>query len=486
MPELRWPRSLRARLVIMLLLTLLAAQGLSIWIWQRQARQAHDETVISLGRQLAYSIASTVRFFGQLPRDYRHIVLDQLRRMGGSRFFVTLNNEHIEVTPIPDSAIKRRISAAVREVLVSELGSQLRPEVEFAFAEDLRVFNNNTRLLELPPGWGHHSLLLKPRSSPIMVVQMGLKDDQWLYLATVLPTPDGALEAEPLSPAQLWSIGASTIAVLVVALLWVRGLTRPLRRLARAAEMLGREKSHPLLPETGSTELAALARAFNLMQTRIRGYIRDREQMFSAISHDLKTPITRLRLRAEMIGDDTQRDKFIADLEELELLVNGALRAVKETALNESASWVDLDAFLEQIAGQYTLRNRSLMTYTCAIRGKAELHTKPLALRRALTNLIDNGIKYGGRVDVRLMADRAHFIIQVRDFGPGIPEKDLDRVTEPFVRLEGSRNRNTGGTGLGLSIVKSIVNALGGELRLRNHHAGGLVVDVLFSRQPAR
>ena len=471
------PQSLRSRLIILLLAAVVLAQILSSVIWVTQLKSRHLENVTGMASQIAFSISSTVRFFKSLPVEYRHIVLDQLRRMGGSRFFVTFNDEYIAIEPFTDNDYVSAVIAGVNRIIYSELGTAIELHTSFSLANTLRVFNNDTRLLELPPGWGHHSLLLEPDKTPILVVQVGLGEDQWLYLATLVPAVSGLLDGDYLPLDRALFIGFTVILIILGALLIVRWLTRPIKLLSQAAEELGRNLDRAPLPETGSTEVKAAASTFNAMQKRLKSYIKDRETLFSAISHDLKTPITRLRLRAEMLDDDTLRDKFIQDLQELESMVHAALQGLKDTTSNEESVQVDVSKLLTEVCEGANLKQHCVsldFDPTSPVLGK------PMALKRAFTNIIDNAVFYGGKAEVVLTQSASNLVIRVRDFGPGVASEDQKKIFEPFVRLEKSRSRHTGGSGLGLSIVSNIIHAHGGDLQVGNHPRQGFVVTVVL------
>ncbi len=469
------PKSLASRFIMLLLVAILSAQGLSTLVWVTQLKTRHYENVIGMANQIAYSISSTVRFFISLPVDYRHIVLDQLRRLGGSRFFVTFNSEYIAIQPTPHSELKGAVLQEVGNVLRSQLGSEVNLHSDFSLASTLHVFNNDIKLLDLPPGWGHHSLLLEPDKTPILIIQVGLKEDEWLYLATLLPTSDGLLESDYLTPDRLWFMGITIILVMLGSLFAVRYLTRPLKLLSRAAEALGRDLDRPPIAESGSAEMVAASRTFNAMQERLRRYIEDRETLFSAISHDLKTPITRLRLRTELLEDEAAKAKFEQDLMELEHLVVGALQCVKDTAIHENPVNINLTLLLQQICDDANLKSPCVRLQG-SIPGT--YWGKPQALKRAFVNLVDNAIFYGKSAEVILSQTGEFVMVQVRDHGPGVSESDQARIFEPYVRLEKSRSRNTGGSGLGLSIVRNIIHGHGGEIHVRNLPEGGFSVEV--------
>jgi signal transduction histidine kinase len=471
------PKSLRSRMIALLLAVVVVAQGLSSLIWVTQLKSDHVENVTGMASQIAFSISSTVRFFKSLPLEFRHIVLDQLRRMGGSRFFVTFNSDHINISPLPGTELTRAVIAEVNRVIRNELGSGIVLHTDFSLANSLRVFNNDIKLLDLPPGWGHHSILMEPDKTPILVVQVGLAEDEWLYLATLMPTSNGLLEDDYLPSDRVLFMGFTIILVILGALLGVRWLTRPIKLLSQAAEDLGKNIDRPPLPETGSTEVKAAARTFNAMQQRLKSYIRDRETLFSAISHDLKTPITRLRLRAEMLDDEAQSKKFVEDLVELESMVHGALQCVKDTTIQENSVAFDMAGLLAEVCEGANLQQHCVKLSCEPV---APFSGKPAALKRAFTNIIDNAIFYGRRAEVKLCQSGANLLVQVRDFGPGVAADDQEKIFEPYVRLEKSRNRHTGGSGLGLSIVSNIVHAHGGTLNVANHPEEGFVVEIVL------
>ena len=468
------PASLRGRFVLIMIVGVLSAQLASYALWSAQARSSQNAQLDEMAGSLAYSISSTVRFFRSLPYEYRHIVLEQLRDMGGTRFFVSVNEHRIPVLDIGQGERKAMVVERVRAVLRHELGIQ-DALVEFSSPDTLRVFNNEVLLRDLPPRWGRHTLLMGPVSPPILVIQMPLGDTAWLYVATTLPM--GIDERSWLSADRLFVLFMVLVTVLGLSFWVIRSVTRPLARLARAARQLGDSLQAVPLSERGPREVAASAQAFNRMQERIHSQIKERERLFSAISHDLKTPITRLRLRAEMLDDAVQRERFCASLDELDTLVKGALASVKGLDLDERPAVVDVRELLVALAQELEVQGGKISVHGDA----ARLRVKPLSLKRCLANLLENAIFHGGRAEVTLQRGRKTLDIVIRDNGPGIPDDQLERVFAPFVRLEPSRSRDTGGSGLGLSIARHIAHAHGAELMLANHPSGGLVVTLRFS-----
>jgi signal transduction histidine kinase len=265
---------------------------------------------------------------------------------------------------------------------------------------------------------------------------------------------------------------------LMIACTWlaVRIAIRPLTRLANAVETLD-PNAHPVhLDEKGPTEVVYAARAFNAMQARIAAYLKERMQLLAAISHDLQTPITRMKLRAEFMDDSAEKDKLCNDLGEMEHLVReGVAYARSIHGSTEESRRTNLDSFLESLVFDYQDMGKDVQLV-----GKSEVvvDTRPHALRRVLVNLTDNALKFAGSAEVWVEANKGSLAITVMDRGPGIAETELAQVLQPFYRVENSRNRDTGGTGLGLAIAQQLAMALGGSLTLSNREGGGLCAEL--------
>jgi signal transduction histidine kinase len=273
---------------------------------------------------------------------------------------------------------------------------------------------------------------------------------------------------------------ALLVMVLVVALyVTARSITRPLSDLVRAAEGLGRNVRQPKLAENGALELRDAARAFNTMQDRLQRYLDSRTRVLAAMSHDLKTPLTRLRLQVETtLEDPAIQARFSKELDEMESMVCGALAMFRGLDDDETLAPIDIDALLTTLRSEFTEMGAAV-----SVEGKADrpFTGRLQALKRCLTNLIANAIKFGACAKI-IVADGAALVIRVSDAGPGIPPEELERVFEPFYRLESSRNRDTGGTGLGLSIARDVAQAHGGSLFAQNVPAGGLEVVLVLPR----
>jgi signal transduction histidine kinase len=265
------------------------------------------------------------------------------------------------------------------------------------------------------------------------------------------------------------------LSIVLVTLVSTRLLARPIEHFTDAAERFGRDPKAAPMAEIGPAELRRAARAFNGMQASVQRFIEDRTQMVAAISHDLRTPITRMRLRAEFVEDEEQRDRMLGDLDQMAEMIEATLAFSRDDAASEPPTALDLPSLLESMADE-----ASDAGHEARYCGPAHriLQGRPVALRRAFGNLVDNAIKYGEAVEITLADTGDGCCITIADRGPGIAATDHERVFAPFVRLEGSRNRDTGGTGLGLSIARSIVRGHGGEIRLENRQEGGLLVSV--------
>jgi signal transduction histidine kinase len=257
-------------------------------------------------------------------------------------------------------------------------------------------------------------------------------------------------------------------------------MTAPLGALAAAAERLGRDVDAPPLSDAGSVEMRRASHAFNTMQERLRRLVENRTQMLAAISHDLRTQLTLLRLRAETVDAAEERDRMLATITEMEGMLTATLSFARDEAASEPRRRSDLGALLASVVDD--MADAGLPVTMAPGPEGIIAECKPGALRRAMLNLIDNAVKHGGGARAMLGANADMIEITIDDSGPGIPEDQLARVFQPFYRLEDSRSRDTGGIGLGLAIAASIVEAHGGELRLANRHTGGLRATIMLPR----
>ena len=297
------------------------------------------------------------------------------------------------------------------------------------------------------------------------------------------------LRGQYRAPAHTMSSHASMMAgallalvIGVVLLTWisVRIAIRPLSNLSAAARALGEDPERPPLNPVGPTEVIQATEAFNQMQRRISAHMHERTRILAAISHDLQTPITRLRLRAEMIDDETMQSRIQSDLDAMQSLIREGLDYARSMEVSAPAQAIDLNGLLAALCGDATD-----MGWAVSVTGQANtpFTGHPVALRRALWNLIENGVKFGKSVDISLSETPETFRILIRDHGTGLPVEEIERVFEPFYRTESSRNRETGGTGLGLAIARNLLHVQRGSVCLDNHPEGGLLATVTLSRR---
>ena len=436
-----WPRSLAARTALVLLAGLVVVQvaGLTIHALDRL-----DALRLAQTREIAVRVISTYRTVMMTPPERRVAVLGELRRVPG------LTAEVSNDPPSPQ--------------LPDELpvGQRL-----------LRVNLNLVPLMGVPRWRGIR--ILADHDRHLLVIGMHMPDGDWLNLSVVV---------EPLRP---WHSPQFLVAFLLMTVtaagltLWaVRRLTAPVGTLAAAAEALGRDVNAPPLPEGGPSEVATAAAAFNTMAARIRRFVEDRTELLTAIGHDLRTPITRLKLRTEFVEDDEQRGKMLADLEELEAMVSATLAFGRDARTTEQVASLDLAELVRTVLDECG-DARPDVASKLAYEGPPHLtvRARPLAVKRALANLVSNAVTYGGCARARLPppADGVA-VIEVEDDGPGIPPSELERVFEPFHRGEPSRSRETGGVGLGLPIARNILRAHGGDVVLANRPMGGVKATV--------
>jgi len=435
------PRTLAARTALFLLLALMAVQAAGLTI---HALDRVDLQRAAMEREVSSRVLGLWRTVVLAPPERRPSLVSDIDLPQGIEASVDVEPV-VRVGMLPASPPVMRLA---------------RPEI----------------LLAGPPR-------LRPRE-----IQAGMRFGT-LYLAARLP--DGgqwlnmSLRMPPLRP---WHSETFLIAFLLMTaaaallIVWAtRRLTRPVRDLARAAEALGRDVNAPPMPEDGPREVATAARAFNTMAGRIRRFVGDRTGMLAAIGHDLRTPITRLKLRAEFLEDEEQRAKTLADLEEMEAMVNATLAFARDDAAAEPSVPLDLAALCRTVLDEAADARPDTAPEAFAYAGPERLTVRgrPIALKRALANLVANAANYGGAARVALDPPRAgHIHLRVDDDGPGIPEESREAVFQPFRRLETSRNRETGGVGLGLPIARNILRAHGGDVTLRNREGGGLSAEV--------
>jgi signal transduction histidine kinase len=427
-----WPGTLFGRLVLIVFAGLVVAQALTFVLVFAERDQAARGMMVSY---LAADVASSVAMLDRLPPSERAGWLPRLQR---ANYRLSLE---AGVTGIRTMGVSR-----------SPLGTQVTQALSQALSQPVQAVDGTVA------GVAMHLRLQLQDGAPVVVDL-----------------------AEPRLRISPWVVGVLAAQLALLAALCafaVRQATRPLARLANAAATLTPGQPAAPLPETGPREVAQASWAFNRMRERIDSHLDERTQMLAAISHDLQTPITRMRLRADLLADDTARDKLQADLAQMQHLVEQGLAYARSAhAVQEPEVPTGLVALLESIVADYqdaAQPVRWLGGPPCT------LSTRPRALRRAIGNLIDNAIKFGSAAEVALADEGGRTVVRVMDRGPGIPAEERDKVVQPFYRIEGSRNPATGGTGLGLAIVQRLLVHCRAELSLAPREGGGLLASIRF------
>ncbi|WP_311886508.1 MULTISPECIES: HAMP domain-containing sensor histidine kinase [unclassified Pseudomonas] len=432
--NLHWPRTLASRLSLIFLIGLLLAQALSFGAQYYERYQSAKNTMLG---NLETDVSTSIAILDRLPAEERP---DWLKRLARTNYGYLLSEGEpgtlIEAGDVPVAVTS--ITEAIGERYPLTFTDIPGPKKHFQ--GHLRLSDGSPVTIDVRPA-------MVPLSPWLPVVLLG-------QLALML----------------------------VCTWLAVRIAVRPLTRLANAVETLD-PNAHPInLDESGPNEVVYAARAFNTMQARIAAYLKERMQLLAAISHDLQTPITRMKLRAELMDDCVEKDKLWNDLSEMEHLVReGVAYARSIHGSTEESRRTNMDSFLESLVFDYQDMGKQVQLVG---KSAAVIDTRPHALRRVLVNLTDNALKFAGAAEVWVEANKGSLAITVMDRGPGIADAELAQVLQPFYRVENSRNRDTGGTGLGLAIAQQLAMALGGSLTLSNREGGGLCAELKLPLHP--
>ncbi|MDR7284435.1 signal transduction histidine kinase [Pseudomonas corrugata] len=430
--NLRWPRTLASRLSLIFLIGLILAQALSFGAQYYERYESAKNTMLG---NLETDVSTSIAILDRLPAAERMSWLKQLDRRN-YRYLLDEGSpgEAMRDTPIAVTSIKDAIGKDY-PMTVSDIPGPIKH-----FQVHLKLSDGSPVTIDVRPS---------------MV---------------------------PLSPWLPFVLLGQLAVLIACTWLAVRIAIRPLTRLAQAVETLDPNAHAVHLDEKGPIEVAHAAKAFNSMQARIAAYLKERMQLLAAISHDLQTPITRMKLRAEFMDDSTEKDKLWSDLGEMEHLVReGVAYARSIHGATEESRRTDLDSFLDSLVFDYQDMGKDVQ-----LSGKsgAVIDTRPHALRRVLVNLTDNALKFAGAAELKVERKNGSLSVTVMDRGPGIAEEELAHVMEPFYRVENSRNRSTGGTGLGLAIAQQLATAIGGALRLSNREGGGLCAELKLAARP--
>lgn len=466
-----WPRTLRMRTALVVCTTLLLSHvaGLAIYFAYNASSLTHERE-----QRIAEQIAILARILGRLPDERHADIVKQLSRKG---FRLSL-----DVTPrVSPEDSHEADTEPLRNLLDLALDSPIKEAVLADYLdlfgdEDAEWFGGEVESSERQVLASRVGRFARYRED--LAISVKINGTHWL---------NARVSGYPFS--ELVNLGLlSSLAVMVVVALalaaWVTD--RPLAALSeltRGAEALGVDiASTQPLREDGPMELRRASESFNRMQRRIQALVDERTRMVAAISHDLRTPLARIRLRAEFAENEAERDKMLRDIAEMESMIADTLKATSDAAASETRIEVD---FVSLITGltidlgieppDFHLRGEREIRYLCA----------PGAIRRACTNLINNALLYGGNVRVNVELRPDEIWVSTEDDGPGIPPAEREKVFLPFYRLEPSRSRHTGGTGLGLTIAQAIVRAHGGQISLGQAPGGGLLARITLPLAPA-
>lgn len=482
-----FPKTLFAQTVLVLLAGTGLALAAGAWIYS----SARQEAVRAVGALAAAErIINVSRLVGEAPAEWRRRLVegssDPLFQVMLTNDRPALRGEPAEPATIIAGYIKDALGGggAVLVAVATGTGERIGqgnsfhgpgPHVGPPFGQGRGGYGNR------PPM--HDRMMAGPLGRAGMswrgldaAVEIG--EGAWLRFTTSLPDT-----GPTMSPNLLLALGVIVGTIMLLTAWAVRRMVRPLAVLSAAATELGRNVEAPPLAMTGTLEMRRAAEAFNDMQRRLRQLIENRTLMLAAISHDLRTELTLMRLRVEAGAAGEDRDRLLEAIADMEQMLTATLSFAREEARSEERRRIDIGALVASIVDD--MSDAGLPVTADAIAQSAVASCKPIALRRAITNLVDNAVKYGTRATVTLMAAADDIAVVVDDTGPGIPAAELARVTEPFYRVESSRSRETGGIGLGLAIVQSIAEAHGGTLALTNRKEGGLRATLTLPRETA-
>ncbi|CAA9549274.1 MAG: hypothetical protein AVDCRST_MAG23-2833 [uncultured Sphingosinicella sp.] len=443
----RWlPKSLVGQVILLIALALLAAQAVNFALLLNEgqrARLAQSETP-ALSR-----LVGAAQALSAAPIAQRDMLARRLSG-GGTRFNIAERSNVERRNLTRDADLEQRLTAALTEAGVKTAA---------VMADEAKL--RRQRADDQAPGVRR-----------LLIASVLLPDGSWLNGRLTLRRPDSGFA---------WRLLAATLAlyaiVLGAVLLIARRLARPLAEMTSAAESFrGRDAGFQIRPH-GPADLRRLAEALNDMRARVVELLADKDRMIGAIGHDLRTPLASLRIRAESVPDEAERARMVATIEDLDQTLDDILALARAGQPSEAARPVDVAALVEAVAEEFVDLGKDV-AFEPAERLVATI--RPNSLKRAVRNLIENAVKYGERASVGVVEEPGTLRILIEDDGPGIASAELDRVTDPFYRLEPSRSRLTGGSGLGLAIARTIAEAHGGRLELSNRPEGGLAASILL------
>ena len=436
----RWiPRRLTTQLVLVAVLTLVLAQIVvfPLFLYARLSSVAATIQDSAVSR-----FASTAKLIESTPTSLHATILDSI---GKHPVEVKLYPAGASLPALPDLPL----ADALRSLLLERAGSALRDAKVYATA-------------------------VPPPNKPVISIYAELASGQQLWAQLQLPD-----HLPTWSAVAMLTAGVLSTLLAISMVLILRRLTRPLARLAAAAETLGHGGQSQALPEEGPQDIVDTVRAFNLMQVRIGEHIEARTRMLASVSHDLRTPLTALRLQTEFVSDDEQRERMLRTLDEMDAVTASALAYLTNSRSTEPSRAVEMVALVDSVCEELRLIGHDV---ECAEHERILGHCRPSLMKRAISNLVRNAAQYGHSARVSLTASKHSLTIIIDDQGPGIPESEYERVIKPYHRLESSRSRQTGGSGLGLAIAYEIIVGHRGSLQFSHRPGGGFRQQVELPR----
>ena len=438
-----WPQRLVHQLAVLLILALLGSHAIAVLLLQRSGALLHplSRAQVLERLQTAYHGALALQ-----PADAQRL----LEAMGqaDARFWIAAEADVPSFEMHPEEQRLTGELASLLQIIPSQVHMQLERTGGGPAREDVLS----------PAGWEP----LRLRSSILLPSGLHLN---------ALQHPSGAYEWSRLLA---YALPVSIVPIVLILLFFLARVVRPFRTLAAATERISQGERIGPLQMAGPREAQELSQAFNRMQERVARHVEGRTRMLAALSHDLNTPLTELRLQLEMVDDGALRDDLLDSLDELRAMVAETLDFIRDDAVQEPTQRLSLNRLLDDLAQRYRTLGRLVSWHSAE---EQFCHCRPLALKRALTNLIDNALQHGGDAVVSLRVGPAgDSCLEILDHGPGIDPARLEQAFEPFVQLTGERRGK--GRGLGLAIARASVQAHGGELTLENRPPAGLCASV--------
>mgnify|MGYP002700324191 FL=1 len=473
-----WPQKLLTQMIVLVILALLLAQGISAWLLSRAFQ---DQMLMHSERHFSRQFGAMISLLEQAPENLHGTVLQAWKRPGLRFNFASALPDDLRESPLEHKTREMR----VKRLMLKKLGEQYRGRIEvrlqMASADEMEhrphsfpasSREQNKRFHRTKDSHGaefKRPSFYRPRLKiKQLMLAVRLDSGKWFVANTAAP------DFSPMATKQTFNfVIIASVLVLLVVFFQIRKITRPLSSLAKAANDLGRGRAVEPLLEEGPSDVRETVAAFNRMNDRLQRFVSDRTRMLAALSHDLRTPMTSMRLRLELMAESDEKQRLLESLEEMQQMSEATLAFVRQSGDVEATRSVDLTALVDSLSED--LQDLG-MAIQCDSLDSVVMALRPVSIKRALRNLMENAVHYGDEAKVSLSATTTQALITIVDQGPGIAEQQMDSVFEPFVRLEQSRNRQTGGIGLGLSIARQIIRSHGGEVVLVNLQPGLKVV----------